>query len=103
MHSSGTHANCSNFLVCIHTVIVATQCGNSSGNCIQTEVINIAEPTPSVSLSRTLNMMNIQPDGMEAIKLCIYKNHLEDKLDNHINDACIAYDMTASLILLLVQ
>ena len=38
----------------------------------------MAEPTPSVSLSRIQNMMNTQPDGMEATKLCIYKSDKND-------------------------
>ena len=55
--------------VYIRTVNVPAESGNSPGISAKTEVSNMAEPAPSVSLSRMQNMMNTPPAGMASTKL----------------------------------
>ena len=44
------------------TMTVPTWLGNNSGSTANTAVKNIAEPTPSVILRRTQNVINIHPE-----------------------------------------
>ena len=62
---------------------VARRLGNSSGRREKEAVLNMADPTPSVILSRIQKRMNTQPLGIMAVKLCntrgknIYKCFLQ--------------------------
>ena len=50
---------------------VARRLGNSSGRREKEAVLNMADPTPSVILSRIQKRMNTQPLGIMAVKLCV--------------------------------
>ena len=53
------------------TMTVARWLGNSSGRREKEAVLNMADPTPSVILSRIQKRMNTQPLGIMAVKLCV--------------------------------
>ena len=50
---------------------VARRLGNSSGRREKEAVLNMADPTPSVILSRIQKRINTQPLGIMAVKLCV--------------------------------